>query len=174
MNPPTEERVRMRREEKKRDVRQRKLTLALQRARVGEERTRRRLETERRAAAQKRRSAARRAHREVDASRQLQAFYRGSVGRGVARKWGVKAAELDALRHLAVAAAVAVQRVFRGHLGRRAASVARMEMADFISTIRAEEAAADERAYWRTHPVARLRRDLRRFLPPVGRAGTRR
>ena len=160
----------MRREERNREERQERLAHALRRATVGEERARRHRETEQRTAARQRQSAARRARREVDASRQLQALYRGHVGRGAARKWGVKAAELDALRHLVLAAAITVQRTYRGYLGRHAATVARMEMAEFISMLRAEEAAADERAYWRTHPVMRLRRDLRRrLLPPVGR-----
>ena len=65
---------------------------------------------------------------------------------------------------LMTASAITIERVFRGYMGRIAASVARMEMAEFISMIRLEEAQADEDEYWRTHGWARLRRNVMMFV----------
>ena len=39
-----------------------------------------------------------------------------------------------------------------------------MEMAEFISMIRLEEAQADEDEYWRTHGWARLKRNVMMFV----------
>lgn len=162
--PPTDERRKLRREQQKQDERQKKLGKALARAKVGEERTRRRIEKERAEAARKLHEKVRREKRELQACGQLQAFYRGHLGRKAARRWAIKRAELEAMNALMTASAITIERVFRGYMGRIAASVARMEMAEFISMIRMEEAAADEDEYWKSHSYARLKRNIRMFV----------
>ena len=71
---------------------------------------------------------------------------------------------MEAMNALMTASAITIERVFRGYMGRIAASVARMEMAEFISMIRLEEAQADEDEYWRTHGWARLKRNVMMFV----------
>jgi len=139
-------------------------TQVLNRAKVGEERTRKRLAKERAEAASKLHEKVRREKRELQACAKLQAFYRGHLGRKAARRWAVKRAELEAMNALMTASAITIERVFRGYMGRIAASVARMEMAEFISMIRLEEAQADEDEYWRTHGWARLKRNVMMFV----------
>ena len=145
----------MRREQALLEERQKKMQHVLNRAKVGEERTRKRLAKERAEAASKLHEKVRREKRELQACAKLQAFYRGHLGRKAARRWAVKRAELEAMNALMTASAITIERVFRGYMGRIAASVARMEMAEFISMIRLEEAQADEDEYWRTHGWAR-------------------
>ena len=60
--------------------------------------------------------------------------------------------------------AITMQRVFRGYVGKLKASEVRAEMAEFIAMIRSEEAGADEEDYWRTHNIARIRRDIGEFF----------
>ena len=81
-------------------------------------------------------------------------------------KWAVKKAEMDAMRALQFAAAVAIQRVWRGVVGRGKAELQRIEMAEFIAEMRAAEAADEEAEYWRTHTLARWKRDMTSELPP--------
>ena len=161
---PTEERRKMRREKALLEERQKKMQQVLNRAKVGEERTRKRLAKERAEAASKLHEKVRREKRELQACAKLQAFYRGHLGRKAARRWAVKRAELEAMNALMTASAITIERVFRGYMGRIAASVARMEMAEFISMIRLEEAQADEDEYWRTHGWARLKRNVMMFV----------
>ena len=161
---PTEERRKMRREKALLEERQKKMQHVLNRAKVGEERTRKRLAKERAEAASKLHEKVRREKRELQACAKLQAFYRGHLGRKAARRWAVKRAELEAMNALMTASAITIERVFRGYMGRIAASVARMEMAEFISMIRLEEAQADEDEYWRTHGWARLKRNVMMFV----------
>ena len=162
--PPTDERKKMRREQQRQDERQKKLANALGRAKVGEERTRRRIEKEKAEAARKLHEKVRREKRELQACGQLQSFYRGHLGRKAARRWAIKRAELEAMNALMTASAITIERVFRGYMGRIAASVARMEMAEFISMVRMEEAAADEDEYWKSHSYARMKRNIRMFV----------
>ena len=161
---PTNERRKMRRETQKLEERQRKMQHVLNRAKVGEERTRKRLVKEKAEAASKLHEKVRREKRELTACAKLQAFYRGHLGRKAARRWAVKRAELEAMNALMTASAITIERVFRGYMGRIAASVARMEMAEFISMIRLEEAQGDEDEYWRTHGWARLKRNVMMFV----------
>ena len=53
-----------------------------------------------------------------DSAIKLQALYRGHIGRLAAMKWAVKKAEIDAMRALQHAAAVAIERIWRGVTGR--------------------------------------------------------
>ena len=76
-------------------------------------------------------------------------------------KWAVKKAEIDAMRALQHAAAVAIERVWRGVIGRQIAEEKRIEMAEFIAQMRQAEAAEEEEEYWRTHAWERYKRDMR-------------
>ena len=64
------------------------------------------------------------------------------------------------------AAATAMQRVWRGVVGRREADVKAIEMADFIGMIRKKEAALVEEEYWRNNTWARLKRDFKELINP--------
>lgn len=150
-------------EERRALERTKKLERSMDKARLGEERRRRREEQERAEAAAKLHEKVRRERRERESSHILQRVYRGHLGRKAARRWAMKRAELEAMNALMNASAISMQRVWRGHLGRLKASEMRMEMAEFVAMIRMEEAAADEEEYWRTHFVARLKRDVKDF-----------
>ena len=122
------------------------------RARLGEERKRRREEAERAEAARKLYEKVRKEKQEKKAAADLQRLYRGHLGRKAARRWAMKNAELEAMNALMNASAITMQRVFRGYVGKLKASVVRAEMADFIAMIRMEEV--------HTHTRARLPRTL--------------
>ena len=79
----------MRREKALLEERQKKMQHVLNRAKVGEERTRKRLAKERAEAASKLHEKVRREKRELQACAKLQAFYRGHLGRKAARRWAV-------------------------------------------------------------------------------------
>ncbi|KAJ1455056.1 hypothetical protein M885DRAFT_520998 [Pelagophyceae sp. CCMP2097] len=161
---PTDERRALRREQARAAERQAKLGVAMTRAKVGEARARARLDAERGAAAHKLRTKVRREQLDLASCALLQRLYRGHVGRKAARRWAIKRAELEAINALMTASAITMQRCFRGYQGRISASVARMEMAEFISMIRLEEAALDEEEYWRTHSYARFKKNAKMFL----------
>ena len=67
----------------------------------------------------------------------------------------------------AEAASAAVQRTFRGFLGRLEAEDKRIEMAEFIGQMRAREAQEEEEEYWRTHTLARWKRRVKNFFKRV-------
>ena len=94
-------------------------------------------------------------------------FYNKRLGRLAAHKWAIRHAEIAATRALQYAAATAVQRVWRGVIGRREADVKATEMADFIAMIRKKEAALVEEEYWRNNTWARLKRDFKQLINPV-------
>ena len=109
----------------------------------------------------------RQAKKELFGAQALQKLYRGHIGRKGAAKWHMRRAEIDAMRALKLAAVITVQRVYRGRLGRYRAESRRVELAEFIASIRAEEAAEEEEQYWRTHPFARWGRDARHLWDKV-------
>jgi hypothetical protein len=84
-------------------------------------------------------------------------------------KLAMRRAELDAMRtlKLKLAASITVQRVNRGRLGRYRAESHRIELAEFIASIRSEEAQEEEEQFWRTHPFARWGRDARQLWEKV-------
>ena len=43
----------------------------------------------------------------------------------------------------------------------------RIELAEFIASIRAEEAAEEEDQYWKTHPIARTARNMRQLVDKI-------
>ena len=66
------------------------------------------------------------------------------MGRRAARKWKIRRAEIEADNALKYAAAITMQRAYRGRLGRVEAEEKRLEIAEFISQIRAQEAIDEE------------------------------
>ena len=100
-------------------------------------------------------------------------MYRGHIGRLAAMKWAVKKAEIDAMRALQHAAAVAIERVWRGVVGRGEAEERRIEMAEFIAQMRAAEAAEEEEEYWRVHTWERYKRDFKAWWRRVGKPDDR-
>ena len=75
----------------------------------------------------------------------------------------MKRAELEAMMALMHASATALQRAFRGFVGRMHAASLRAEMAEFMTMLRMEESAADEEEYWRWNRWKRLQRDWGQF-----------
>ncbi|ETM54737.1 hypothetical protein L914_01957, partial [Phytophthora nicotianae] len=90
--------------------------------------------------------------------------YRGHLGKIAGKKWMLRRREIDAQRALDHAAAITLQRAYRGRLGRIAAEDQRVELAEFISQIRAEEAIAEEEEYWESHRMERLAREVAAFV----------
>lgn len=93
----------------------------------------------------------------------LQRMYRGHLGRKAAKRWFLKRAELKAMTALLTAAATCIQRMYRGHLARVLTVLKRTEMAQFISLMRVQEAAADEEMFWQTHPWSRFKMKRREW-----------
>jgi len=160
----TTERARMIEEKKKADDRLRLLEAASLKAKEGSDRKRVREEREREDARQKLYAVMRLRKKEKEGAVEIQKMYRAHLGRKAAAKWALKKAEIDALAALKLASAVTMQRTYRGRLGRLRAEEKRVEMAEFIAAIRAEEALEEESDYWRTHPFARWKRNARNFF----------
>lgn len=66
------------------------------------------------------------------------------MGRKATARWKVRRAEFESEIALAQAAAITMQRIYRGRLGRILAEEKRIELAEFIAQIRAEEALDEE------------------------------
>eukprot|EP00947_MAST-08B_sp_MAST-8B-sp1_P000929 g929.t1 len=160
----TNERAKMEAEQKALEDRTAKLQRVNEIAAQGARRRKLREDKETATAAEKLRLVVRQRYSEKLASVKIQAVLRGHLGRLAAMKWAVKKAEMDAMRALQFAAAVAIQRVWRGVVGRGKAELQRIEMAEFIAEMRAAEAADEEAEYWRTHTLARWKRDMTTFF----------
>ncbi|TYZ68295.1 hypothetical protein PybrP1_005197 [[Pythium] brassicae (nom. inval.)] len=104
------------------------------------------------------------AKREVRAALLIQRVYRGRLGRLAGCKWMRRRREIDAERALERAAATTLQRAYRGRLGRLAAEAKRVELAEFIAQVRAEEAIVEEEEYWRRHRLERAARRVAAFV----------
>ena len=68
---------------------------------------------------------------------------------------------------------VAIERVWRGVMGRQEAEERRIEMAEFIAQMRAAEAAEEEEEYWRVHTWERYKRDAKAWWRRVGKPDDR-
>lgn len=101
---------------------------------------------------------------EQDSTRLLQRVYRGHLGRKAARRWALKRAEFYAMYALVSSAAVCVQRVWRGVLGRQMAVLSRINMGKIMALMRAQEATLDDQFYWETHGFARFKRRNREWI----------
>jgi hypothetical protein len=160
----TDERMRMIDEENKSTNRKKKLDAIMARAKVGEQRRIEREARERKEAIQKLQAIVRRQKQETESILHIQRVFRGHLGRKAASRWALKRAELGAMNALLNATAITIQRYYRGYLGREIAIVKRMEMAQFIALMRAQEAAADEDLYWETHPWKNFNRKRREWM----------
>jgi hypothetical protein len=98
-------------------------------------------------------------HRER-AARDLQRLVRGYFGRRVSRICARRKAEVDALKSVIHQAAIQIQRVYRGHLARRDAAEVRMELAEFMTAVRIQEAESDIADFWATNPTLARRKKL--------------
>uniref|UniRef100_K3WCB9 Uncharacterized protein n=1 Tax=Globisporangium ultimum (strain ATCC 200006 / CBS 805.95 / DAOM BR144) TaxID=431595 RepID=K3WCB9_GLOUD len=104
------------------------------------------------------------AKREARAAQEIQRVYRGHLGKIAGKKWMLRRREIDAQRVLERAAATTLQRAYRGRLGRMEAEEKRVELAEFISQLRVEEAIDEEEEYWRTHRIERAARKVVAFV----------
>lgn len=104
------------------------------------------------------------AKREARAAQEIQRVYRGHLGKLAGKKWMLRRREIDAQKALERAAATTLQRAYRGRLGRIEAEERRVELAEFISQLRAEEAIDEEEEYWRRHHVERAARKVAAFV----------
>lgn len=104
------------------------------------------------------------AKRETLAAQEIQRVFRGHLGKIAGKKWMLRRREIDAQRALERAAATTLQRAYRGRLGRIEAEEKRVELAEFISQMRAEEAIEEEEEYWRRHTLERAARKVAAFV----------
>ncbi|KAF4040844.1 hypothetical protein GN244_ATG06886 [Phytophthora infestans] len=161
------ERLRMDREKRNVTLRARKAALYDEKAQVGQAR-KQKFHEQKLAAYRKRMvDENRKATRERMAATNIQRVYRGHLGKIAGKKWMLRRREIDAQRALDHAAAAMLQRAYRGRLGRMAAEDQRVELSEFISQIRAEEAIAEEEEYWENHRMERLARKVTAFVKKV-------
>ncbi|GBG24732.1 Hypothetical Protein FCC1311_009502 [Hondaea fermentalgiana] len=144
--------------------RKRAMDFAMEKASAGEKvrhaRVEKRLEDER-AKLQKR---AQQARREATAAIKIQSVARGHLGRRAAVAWAARRLQIIALENLREAAAIALQRVFRGFQARKIAEDRRFELAEFVAAIRAAEAKEEEEEFFRQNPLQRIIHNARRLL----------
>lgn len=160
----TTERLRMEREQKNTLLRQKKLALYDAKAHHAQARKFKLQEQKKTSYRRRLVTQYQQAKREAHAALQIQRVYRGHLGKIAGKKWMLRRREIDAQRALDQAAAVTLQRIYRGRLGRIAAEEARVEMAEFISQIRAEEAIEEEEEYWRRHRIEGVARKVAAFV----------
>jgi hypothetical protein len=104
------------------------------------------------------------AKKETKAALLIQRLYRGHLGRKAGKKWMLRRKEIDAQKAIENAAAIMLQRGYRGRLGRLKAEEKRVELAEFISQVRAEEALEEEEEYWKHHRVEKIARNIAAFI----------
>ncbi|KAE9043746.1 hypothetical protein PR002_g3176 [Phytophthora rubi] len=158
------ERLRMDREKRNVDLRARKAAFYEEKARIGQARKQKYHEQKLSAYRKRLVDENRKAKREKNAAINIQRVYRGHLGKIAGKKWMLRRREIDAQRALDHAAAVTLQRAYRGRLGRIAAEDQRVELAEFISQIRAEEAIDEEEEYWNNHKIERMARKVAAFV----------
>lgn len=146
-----------------RERRQRSIAKAEGKAKAGFDRRARLAEAELMRARAKLRENARRAARETKAAGQIQCAFRGHLARQAVKKWAIKKREIDAIRALRTASALAIQRIWRGYVGRLIVADKQKEMAAFIRMIRKQEEEELEEEYYATHTMERWKRDYRRW-----------
>ncbi|OWZ24042.1 hypothetical protein PHMEG_000977 [Phytophthora megakarya] len=160
----TAERRRMDTKKRNVELRARKAALYEEKARIGQARKQKFHEQKLVAYRKRLVDENRKANRERKAAINIQRMYRGRLGKLAGKKWMLRRREIDAQRALDHAAAVTLQRAYRGRLGRIAAEDQRVELAEFISQIRAEEAIDEEEEYWEKHKIERMVRKVAAFI----------
>ncbi|KAK1932378.1 hypothetical protein P3T76_012372 [Phytophthora citrophthora] len=162
--PKSAERRRMDKEKQNVQLRARKAAFYDEKARIGQAR-KQKFHEQKLAAYRKRLvDENRKATREKMAATNIQRVYRGHLGKIAGKKWMLRRREIDAQRALDHAAAITLQRAYRGRLGRIAAEDQRVELVEFISQIRAEEAIDEEEEYWNKHKIERMARKVAAFV----------
>lgn len=162
--PKSAERRRMDKEKQNVQWRARKAAFYDEKARIGQAR-KQKFHEQKLAAYRKRLvDENRKATKEKMAAINIQRVYRGHLGKIAGKKWMLRRREIDAQRALDHAAAITLQRAYRGRLGRIAAEDQRVELAEFISQIRAEEAIDEEEEYWNKHKIERMARKVAAFV----------
>ncbi|KAL3661511.1 hypothetical protein V7S43_013271 [Phytophthora oleae] len=162
--PKSAERRRMDKEKQNVQLRARKAAFYDEKARIGQAR-KQKFHEQKLAAYRKRLvDENRKAIKEKTAAINIQRVYRGHLGKIAGKKWMLRRREIDAQRALDHAAAITLQRAYRGRLGRIAAEDQRVELAEFISQIRAEEAIDEEEEYWNNHKIERMARKVAAFV----------
>lgn len=158
-------------ERERMDQEKKNVALRLKKAKVYDEKaqsaqTRKHKFLEQKAAAYRKRLVLenRKAKRESRAAQEIQRVYRGHLGKIAGKKWMLRRREIDAQKALERAAATVLQRAYRGRLGRIEAEEKRVELAEFISQMRAEEAIGEEEEYWRRHKIERAARKVVAFV----------
>eukprot|EP01038_Epipyxis_sp_PR26KG_P004789 gene4789-6716_t len=164
MKVMTDERMRMIDEENKALARRKKIDIVLARSKIGEARRLEREAAERREAILRLNAVVRRQRLETASICTLQKVYRGHLGRKAAKRWALKRAELGAMTALLNAAAICLQRYWRGYMARDLAVYKRMEMAQFIALMRVQEAEIDEELFWQTHPWTRFKKNQKEWM----------
>ena len=106
----------------------------------------------------------RRQELELQCVSSIQKVFRGHLHRKACKKWILKRKEFEAINELLSACAIAVQRIFRGFVAREFAVFKRIQMYQFISLMRVQEAQADEEIYWQTHPWARYKKANKKWM----------
>ena len=149
--PLSEERKKIIQEEKNAKFRQRRIDLAMNKARVGEERKRKRLEKERLEKIKIKEWETRKKMAQQQLATTVQRVYRGHLGRKIAKVRAAKQEREDYAEALANDCATDIARVWRGYCGRIDAGFLRAEMAKFLFQIREEEARDEEMEYLATH-----------------------
>ncbi|KAG6610890.1 IQ motif, EF-hand binding site [Phytophthora cinnamomi] len=162
--PKSTERLRMDKEKRNVELRARKAAFYDEKARIGQARKQKYHEQKLVAYRKRLVDENRKAKREKNAAINIQRVYRGHLGKIAGKKWMLRRREIDAQRALDHAAAVTLQRAYRGRLGRIAAEDQRVELAEFISQIRAEEAIDEEEEYWNNHKIERMARKVAAFV----------
>ena len=78
----------------------------------------------------------------------MQRHYRGHIGRKVATRWERLKKNIHAYNALCNGCAIAISRVYRGHIARTYAAISRKDLAEYILTLREEEINEEEEEYW--------------------------
>ena len=129
-------------------------------AAMGQMRRQARLDSAREEARLNLRGEVMRRHAELQGSRIIQRIFRGHVGRRVAKRWAIRQSEARAVRFLRLACSIAIQRVYRGHVDRVLVQQYRVELADFVLKLRADEATKVEEEYWKDHKAGALKHKI--------------
>lgn len=130
------------------------------RAKMGQMRRQLRLDAAREEARLELRASVMKRHAELKSSRAIQRIFRGHVGRRVAKRWAIRQSEARAVRFLRLACSIAIQRVYRGHVDRVLVQQYRVELADFVLKLRADEATKVEEEYWKDHKLGALKHKI--------------
>ena len=142
--PVSEERQQMIQEQANAEIRRNRIKYAMERARIGEERKRHRLERDRMDAIKTRHWENRRATARQRLAMTVQRIYRGHLGRKATRLRATEVKSAEILTKMRNECVVDISRVWRGYCARKDADYLRDELARFVFAIRLDEAKDEE------------------------------